>query len=186
MIKSLLLRMWRSHLLYLAGWAGFCVLIVIYNVSLYTYFVSTPDYSQYLNNMPLVLAFSCRGSPRHPGRSVFLALTTMALTAPFIWLILVMRIGINETAGEEETGTLEFLLIQPVARWKLYVIKVIGMAFTILVMGFLFWVSLVITNVLAKMEMPLNNLTLITLSMALFIFWAGTFDDVIGGYFWPG
>lgn len=179
MIKNLLVRAWKGHLQTLAGWLSFCVFIALYNIALYSYFANNPDYSLYLNNLPPLFSFFVgHPAPTDPAR--FLAITTLSFSVPLIWTLLSIRIALRETAGEEELGTLDYFLQQPITRWMLYLLKAIGLLCTLFIMAFVLWSSLVITILITKMAIPLDSLTLVIFASMLFVWWAGELTLLIG------
>jgi len=59
------------------------------------------------------------------------------------WCLLLLVFGIgfgaNTIAGEEEKGTLGFLLTNPVPRWRVVADKFAVLVVSMFVLGFLFW-----------------------------------------------
>jgi ABC-type transport system involved in multi-copper enzyme maturation permease subunit len=168
MIRTLLLRSWRKHLRIIWGWVGFCALMCLYNYSLYVYLTHNPEYIRYLTDLPNWIRFFIG----QPGQTIsaanFLLLTTFNFTLPLVWSILTVYLAVADIAGEEEDGTLEFILIHPIRRWKLFLIKSFALIGTIVVMGVFFWGSLTLTVKSVSMPIGQDWIAWRTLGIGLF------------------
>jgi len=183
MLLNLLLRTWRHHWTTLLIWTGFCLLEGIYNLALYPYFNSLPEYSSYLAALPPWVLF-IESLPAHlTGDAAFLFLTTFGFTAPCAWLVLAIRVGLKETAGEEESGSIIFLLPHPIQRWNLYLAKALAISILIVVMGVLFWASMNAVATLAKINVSIDWLAWSTLNLGLFVLWCSAVAMLLGSFF---
>jgi ABC-2 type transport system permease protein len=169
MIRALLLSSWRKHLRIIWGWVGFCALLCLYNYSLYVYLTHNPDYIRYLIELPNWMRFVIGQPGQMVSAANLLLLTTFNFTLPLVWSILTVYLAIADIAGEEESGTLEFILIHPIPRWKLFLIKSLALIGTILVMGVFFWGSLTMTVKAANMPIGQDWIAWRTLGIALFV-----------------
>jgi len=177
---SLLFRTWRRHWVTLVVWTGFCLLVGIYNLVLYPYLVSLPEYSRYLSGLPQWLRF-LEGQPGQlDTATALLFLSTFGFSSPFIWLLLILRVGVNETAGEEEQGSLIFLLTHPIQRRTLYLAKVLAIGVMVFLMGFVLWASTAVMIVIDKVPIGLDWLGVVVLNLGLFVFWCGTVAMLVG------
>jgi ABC-2 type transport system permease protein len=64
---------------------------------------------------------------------------------PLLLLVFGIGFGANTIAGEEEKGTLGFLLTNPVPRWRVVADKFSVLVVSMFVLGFLFWAGLAVT-----------------------------------------
>jgi ABC-type transport system involved in multi-copper enzyme maturation permease subunit len=177
---SILIRTLRRHWVSLLIWTGFCILVGIYNLALYPYFINLPEYGAYLMGLPQWIRF-LEGQPGQlVGGESFLFLTTLGFTAPSVWLLLVIRIGLKETAGEEETGSLIFLLSHPIQRWSLYLVKMLAIIFMVALMALVLWGSLWAVNVFAKIPVGLDWLAAGILNLGLFVLWCSALAMLLG------
>ena len=150
-------------------WGGFCLLLGGYNLALYPYFVNAPEYGFYLAKLPDWFHFIIGQPEQLDLPAVFLTLTTFSLTAPLVWTMLAVKISLDETAAEEETGQLAFLLIHPVQRWKLYLVKALAILTLVVLMGLILWGSLAGASTLEKAAIGAYWLAGATLDVGVFV-----------------
>jgi ABC-type transport system involved in multi-copper enzyme maturation permease subunit len=171
---------WRRHWLVLPVWVGFCLLLSGYNLALYPYFTSLPEYTVYLTNLPEWMRFIVGYPGQMDISNAFMALSTLSFTAPLIWLALVVGISLDETAGAEESGHLTFLLIHPIKRWCLFLTKALAILSIVLVMGLIFWGCLAGVIALGKIPVGLDWLAGSTLHLGLFVLLCSGITMVFG------
>ena len=86
---------------------------------------------------------------------------------PLLYIGFAVGIGSGSIAGEEEKGTLDFLLAHPLTRETAIVQKFIAMNFTVAFIGVFAWVSLVIGAAIVDMEIGYSRLAAATFSGVL-------------------
>ena len=64
---------------------------------------------------------------------------------PLLLLVFGIGFGANAIAGDEEKGTLGFLLTNPLPRWRVVVDKFGVLIISMILLGFFFWAGLVIS-----------------------------------------
>lgn len=82
----------------------------------------------------------------------YLKAELFGMFVPLIFLILGIGFGARAIAGEEERGTLELLLANPIPRRRIVLEKFLALAATLGMVGLIFWLSLWIGSRLVAME----------------------------------
>ena len=82
----------------------------------------------------------------------------MLFRSPLLLLVFGIGFGANTIAGEEEKGTLGFLLTNPVPRWRVVADKFAVLVVSMFVLGFLFWAGLAVTS--SAMSIHISTLKL--------------------------
>ncbi len=72
----------------------------------------------------------------------FLNLQPFSILAPLLFIVIAIGKGGDATAGEEERGTLDLLLSQPLPRWRLVLAKFAAEAAALLFLALVFWGSM--------------------------------------------
>jgi ABC-2 type transport system permease protein len=86
---------------------------------------------------------------------------------PLLYLVFAIGIGSGSIAGEEEKGTLDFLLAHPLTRESVIVQKFLAMNFAVAWIGVFAWASLVIGAAIVDMEIGYSRLAAATFSGVL-------------------
>jgi ABC-2 type transport system permease protein len=86
------------------------------------------------------------------------------LMYPLLILIYAIGFGSGTIASEEEKGTLDLLLSNPLNRWQLVLDKFIAMVICTFVVAAVFWAALAIGNVVVDMGLNLARLAAVCFS----------------------
>ncbi|MFC1846914.1 ABC transporter permease subunit [Chloroflexota bacterium] len=86
---------------------------------------------------------------------------------PLLMLVFAIGFGSGAVAGEEERGTLDLLLSNPLNRWRVVLEKFIGMVICTLLLTFIFWATLAIGGAIVDMELNLLKLAAVCFSGSL-------------------
>jgi ABC-2 type transport system permease protein len=89
---------------------------------------------------------------------------------PLLLLVAAVGAGARAIAGEEERGTLELLLANPVSRSRIVLEKLAALVFELVVLGLVLWVALLVGVRLVDMEVSAANLgaaTALAVALAL-------------------
>jgi len=87
--------------------------------------------------------------------------------APLLFLIIAIGFGSGAIAGEEERGTLELLLSNPLPRWRVVAEKFAALVVYIGVLALIYWLTLVIGIKMVDMDISLWRVAEAMLSVAL-------------------
>ena len=90
-------------------------------------------------------------------------------------------VGARAIAGEEEQGTLDLLLVNPISRRRLVLEKLGALVVEVAFLGVVLRVALAIGTRLADMQIGLANLAAATLDAALLALLFGVLSLLVGG-----
>ncbi len=102
------------------------------------------------------------------------------LMLPLLFLIFAISYGSGATAGEEDKGTLDLLLANPVTRVQVVLEKFAAMVLATLVLAVAFWAALAIGADVVDMEIGLGRLAEATFSGVLLGLMFGTLALAVG------
>jgi ABC-2 type transport system permease protein len=89
------------------------------------------------------------------------------MMVPLLFIAYTAGLGANAIAGEEEHGTLDLLLANPLPRWRVVLDKFAAMAVLTLILGVALWVGLAVGAAPVHMDLNLGRLAAVTLSAVL-------------------
>ena len=127
MLRSVALKMLHDQWRILAVWSVLAAILAAFYLSLYPSIGSVDEMRRLLDAMPpeLRAMFSIEGADLGtPAGYLNMELFTFML--PLIVAAVTVTAGSGATAGEEERGTLELLLANPIGRWRIVVEKALG------------------------------------------------------------
>lgn len=158
MLRSVTLKVLHDQWRVLAIWTVLAGLLAGFYLSLYPSIGGVAEMRAMLEAMPpeLRAMFSSEASDiSTPAGYLNIELFTFML--PLVVMAITVTGGAGGTAGEEERGTLELLLANPVARWRIVVEKALGTAVLAAILCAGIWVSLAITARLAVIDLALDR-----------------------------
>jgi ABC-2 type transport system permease protein len=144
---------WRVVL----GWAAFCAIWPAMYIGLYPSIGRFVDLQHIMDQLPpamkqlLSLTDAGIGTP-----AGFLNAELFTFISPLLILAYTVAIGSSATAGEEERGTMDLLLANPIPRWRVVVDKAIAMVIGSVVIGVMMWLGAAIGATLAKVDIDLG------------------------------
>jgi ABC-2 type transport system permease protein len=112
-------------------------------------------YEQFLKNMPAALMASvgAAGGFDFTTPAGYLRTELYGMVVPLLFLIVTIGSGADAIAGEEERGTLDMLLANPVPRWRVVLEKFAALVIEIVIVALFFWLGLVIGGSLVKLAL---------------------------------
>ncbi|MHB8958030.1 MAG: ABC transporter permease subunit [Candidatus Limnocylindrales bacterium] len=158
MLRSVVGKMVHDQWRALAVWTALAGLLAAFYLSLYPSLGSVEEMRRLLDAMPpeLRAMFSAEGSDLStPAGYLNIELFTFML--PLIVMAITIAIGAGATAGEEERGTLELLLANPVPRWRIVIEKALGAAALAAVLCAGVWVALAAAAQLIDVDIALER-----------------------------
>jgi ABC-2 type transport system permease protein len=108
-----------------------------------------------------------------------------AMTAPLILLIFAIGAGAWAVAGEEERGTLDLLLAQPVRRSGFVAQRFVAVSLLVIALSAILFLTVAITSALVDLEIGTGDLIAACGSNALLALLFGTIALATGAV-WPG
>lgn len=164
MLKNVFVKTLRDQRWSLLYWSIGLIAIAVIYVVIYPSISSMEAMNQYLEELPegLMEMFTGGEVIDYTSPVGYFNTELFSFMAPLIFLIFSIGFGTGAIAGEEEKGTLDFLLANPVPRWRVVVEKFGVMLVCVTVLTFIFWASLAISMVVIDV-----NLSLLKLAAAL-------------------
>lgn len=129
MLRSVLAKtvhdLWRP----LLAWTAFSALWPMMYVALYPSIGAVKEMQELLDRMPreLLALFASEGLDLATPEG-FLNMELFSFVLPLIVMAWTVTLGAGATAGEEERGTLDLLLANPVPRWRIVTDKAVAAA----------------------------------------------------------
>ena len=153
----------------LIWWSVGIILLALYLAFLYpSVRDNAATYDNILKAMPEALAKSLIGEfSSYASPDGYLNSSIFFLSVPLLFLIYTIGQGSGAVAGEEERGTMDLLLGNPLPRWRVVVDKFGAQVVGILLLAFAFWASLLIGAVFVKMDINAGRLAAVTFSGVL-------------------
>jgi hypothetical protein len=153
MLRNVALKMLHDQWRMIAIWTVLTGLLAGFYLSLYPSIGSVDEMRQLLDAMPpeLRAMFSSENADiSTPAGYLNIELFTFML--PFIVMAVTLTAGAGATAGEEEHGTLELLLANPIPRWRIVAEKALGSAILAAILCAGVWVALALSAQLMAIE----------------------------------
>jgi ABC-2 type transport system permease protein len=168
MLRNIVLKTLRDRRRSLLFWSiGFIALGVIL-ISFFPVIRDVPFISEYLEAFPEeFLALFAGEVTDYTSPEGYLNGEVFFLMYPLLLLVFAIGFGSGAIAGEEERGTLDLLLANPLQRWRLVLEKFIAMLICTLLLAFTFWATLAIGG--AAIDMGLNLVRLAAICFSGFL-----------------
>lgn len=163
-VGKMLHDQWRA----LAIWTVLAGLLAAFYLSLYPSIGSVEEMRRLLDAMPpeLRAMFSAEGADLGtPAGYLNVELFTFML--PLIVMAITLTGGGGATAGEEERGTLELLLANPVPRWRIVLEKAVGTAVVAAILCAGVWVALALAAWMIAVDVALDRVAAALVSVWL-------------------
>ena len=168
MLRNVLLKTLRDQRRGLLWWGIGLVVLAASMMAFYPSFADASEFDDLLDEMPEALSKVFLGEVSDlTSPEGYLNSQLFVLFLPLLFMIFTIAQGSSAIAGEEDRGTLDLLLSNPVARWRVVADKFGAMAITTLMLAFVFWVAMAIGAVVAGMDIGMWLMAQATLSTAL-------------------
>jgi ABC-2 type transport system permease protein len=168
----------RAFLWWSLGLVGFVALIVAVWPTVH----SNPGLNKLAQDYPealqAFLAFG--GAVDYSSPAGYLGIELFSLMVPLLLLVAAIGTGAGTIAGEEERGTLELLLANPVSRTKVVLEKTAALVVEMAGLGLVLWLALWIGAILANMDISAVHLAAATLMAVLLAVAYGTIAILLG------
>lgn len=160
MLRSVFLKTLRDRRRGLAWWVAGVVLLTVWVVAFYPSIrESASEYSRILEQMPEGLRnlFFAEGVDLGSPQG-YLSVEVFSFVAPILFLVYGIGFGARTIAGEEQEGSLDLLLSNPIPRRRVLGQKLAAMLVALVVLGLALWATLAIGSTAAGMDISLANL----------------------------
>lgn len=163
----------------LLGWAiGLAGVSLVYGAFYPS--VSQPAFAEAMEAFPPALmdAFGWSDLTSAEG---YLGSTVFGLLGPVLVIILAIATGARAIAGDEEAGTLELVLAQPIGRIKLVLQRALALAVAMVMAGAVVLVAMLVISGPAELGIPVANLAAAAWQLALLGLTFGSLALAVGG-----
>jgi ABC-2 type transport system permease protein len=168
----------RGFLWWSLGLIAFVALIV----SVYPTVHSNPSLNKLAHDYPEALqAFiAFGGAVDYSSAAGYLGIELFSLMVPLLLLVAAIGTGAGTIAGEEERGTLDLLLANPVSRTKVVLEKMAALAAEVGGLGLVLWIALWVGAKSTDMDISAGHLAAATLSAVLLALAYGAVAVLLG------
>jgi ABC-2 type transport system permease protein len=168
----------RSFLWWSLGLAGFVALIM----AVYPTVKANPSLNELAEDYPEALrAFiGFGGQLDYASPAGYLGIELFSLMVPLLLLVAAIGTGAASIAGEEERGTLELLLANPVSRTRVVLEKSAALALEVAGLGVVLWLALWIGALSVGMDISAGKLAGATLGAVLLALAYGAIAVLLG------
>ena len=165
MLRNIVLKTLRDRRRSLLFWSIGFILLGVILISFFPVIRDVPFISEYLEAFPEeFLALFAGEVTDYTSPEGYLNGEVFFLMYPLLLLVFAIGFGSGAIAGEEERGTLDLLLANPLQRWHLVLEKFIAMLICTLLLAFTFWATLAIGGAVIDMGLNLVRLAAICFS----------------------
>ena len=165
MLRNIVLKTLRDRRRSLLFWSIGFILLGVVLISFFPVIRDVPIITEYLEAFPEeFLALFAGEVTDYTSPEGYLNGEVFFLMYPLLLLIFAIGFGSGAIAGEEEHGTLDLLLANPLQRWRLVLEKFIAMLICTLLLAFVFWATLAIGGAVIDMGLNLVRLAAICFS----------------------
>jgi ABC-2 type transport system permease protein len=142
MLRSVFLKVVHDQWRIVLGWAAFAGIWPAMYVALYPSIGALGEMQRMLEQFPpAIREFFASSSLDLSSPEGFLNMELFTFVAPLLVLAYTVVVGGGATAGEEERGTMDLLLANPIPRWRIVVEKSIAFVIGTIVIGLGMWVG---------------------------------------------
>jgi ABC-2 type transport system permease protein len=169
MLRSVALKTLHDYRRSLVWWAlGVAAFVALY-AAIYPTVRDMPDIDELLDSYPEALRAFIGASTDLDFSSPegYLQTEAFSFLLPLLFLIFGIGAGAAAIAGEEERGTMELLLAQPVSRRRVVLEKVAAITGAVALLAAVLWLALWLGALAAGMEISAGRLAAATVSLLL-------------------
>lgn len=141
---------------------------------------SSAQLTTYLENMPPALKGFIGEQTNYATPQGYLTGELFSFTLPIIFFIYTISFGVASVAGEEEKGTLDLILANPIPRWRLIIEKFLAMLVCTFALFAITYLGLVVTTKISNMSFSLTNLAQAMFALYLLSIAFGTIALAVG------
>ena len=168
MLNNIFLKTLRDQRRSLLYWGIGLIALAVVMALVYPMIKSMPSINQYLKELPESMKeMFGPGIIDYTSPVGYFSAELFSFMVPLLLLVFGIGYGANAIAGDEEKGTLGFLMANPVPRWRVVVDKFGALIVSMILLGFLFWAGLAICVLGMNIDISLLKLAEATLGAVL-------------------
>ncbi|MCL5291167.1 MAG: ABC transporter permease [Actinobacteria bacterium] len=186
MLRNTFLRTLRDQRKSLFWWAFGMVGTSLYLALFYPVIRDNmANYEKILQSMPesVKSIFMANSQASLATADGYINIELFSMVAPILFLVFAIGVGSAAVAGEEEKGTLDLLLANPLSRWRIVVEKFGAMVVGTVGLGFLFWLTLFVGGKAVGMDANFARVAEATVSVVLLALAQGSIALAVGSAF---
>jgi len=182
MLKNVFLKTLRDQQWSLLYWSIGLIAMAVIMTLFYPSISSMQSINQYLEELPEGMMEMFMGGEiiDYTSPVGYFSTELFSFMVPLLFLIFAIGFGTGAIAGEEEKGTLDFLLANPVPRWRVVVEKFGVMVVSMILLAFVFWAGMAISIAAIDVDLSLLKLAEATLGTMVLGLVFGTFSLWLG------
>lgn len=167
MLSNLFAKTLRDQKWSLLGWSIGLVALSFYLLYVYPFINRASEMMKLLDNLPPIIRNLIGKNNFLATPEGFLNLQPFSILAPLLFIAFAIAKGCDATAGEEERGTLDLLLANPLQRWRVVMEKFLAQAFALFILGLVFWIGLAAGTMIFSINISLRRLAAVIFSCFL-------------------
>jgi ABC-2 type transport system permease protein len=167
MLRNVFLKSLREQRFAALWWALAIIALCVMVIAFYPSFKNSPGMTQFFQDAPEWVKSLMGNVEDFTTPQGYLDGRLFSLMAPILFLIFAISRGSAAIAGEEQSGTLDLLLSNPIPRWRILLEKAASMVVSTLAMGVAFWIGLALGAVMVGMDISYLRLADVTFSCVL-------------------
>jgi ABC-2 type transport system permease protein len=182
MLRNAFVKTLRDARRAIGWWSVGLIAMTALMVAVYPSVRDNPDLNKMVEDYPDAFkAFlGLGGNVDYTSAIGYLNSELFAFMVPLLLLLAAIGAGARATAGEEERGTLDLLLANPISRRRLVIEKLAALAAEIAILGFVLWLALVVGVEAIGMNVSTGHLAAATFAAALLAFAFGAIALFLG------
>jgi ABC-2 type transport system permease protein len=185
MLRNVFLKTLRDARRALAWWSLGLVGMAALMIAVYPTVRDNPELNKMVKNYPDALkAFIAFGGGDldYVSGAGYLGSELFSFMVPLLFIVAAVGAGARAIAGEEERGTLDLLLANPLSRRRLVMHKLAALAVETALLAFVLWLALLIGVEAVGMHVSAVHLAAATASAALLAFAFGAVALFVGAF----
>jgi ABC-2 type transport system permease protein len=181
MLNNVFLKALRDQRRSLLFWGIGLVAMAVIMALFYPTISNMSSISQYLNELPEGMKEMFGGGMLDYTSPVgYFSTELYSFMLPLLLLVFGIGFGAAAIAGEEEKGTLDFLLANPVPRWRVVIEKFGVMVVCMVLLSFIFWASLAISVAVIDIKISLLKIAEATIGSLMLALVFASLSFLIG------
>ena len=183
MLRNVFLKSLRDQRRSLMFWGIGVAALSLVTVLFYPSVKEVPDFSKIFEESETLARVFAGGFTDLASPEGYLNSQLYSLLVPILFLIFTIAQGSGAIAAEEEKGTLDILLSNPTTRLQVLIHKFAALVVATIVLGSVFWLSVVIGGAIVDMDLSLWRTAQATLSGVLLGVLFGALALMLGSAF---
>ena len=167
MLRSVFLKTLRDQRRSLIWWGIGLMTLTLLTLLFYPSFEDSQELNDILDDAPAAVKAFSGNYTDYTSPEGYLNSQLLFLMAPLLFLIFAIALGSGAIAGEEQRGTLDLLLSNPLTRSQVAVEKFAAMVVAILALALVLWLGMAIGAAAVEMDINFRRMAEATLSVAL-------------------